>query len=173
MTNKSIDLCSGLFVAKFCIFRVSFIATQPAKFTSAIGCIAFSSAIVLSGWLLISVNTQSLLEGSYELGSGLPSVCPSGSFLGSGAGPIWECAWLVEKNFFCPKNGENGPRIVFLEFIEKFSYWFFLNLVYNGSLYYFLYSYTNPILEKIRLLKYGPKYSLANHITGFLDQMYL
>ena len=37
--------------------------------------------------------------------------------------------------FFCPKNWENGPKMGqktgFFEFIGKFSYQFFLNVVYN------------------------------------------
>ena len=40
-----------------------------------------------------------------------------------------------EKKFFCTKNGENGPKIIFFEFIGKFSLRFFLNLVYKESLY--------------------------------------
>ena len=52
------------------------------------------------------------------------------------------------KNFFCPKNGENGPKIGFFGFTEKFSHKFFLNLVDKESSYYFLYSCTNPILGK-------------------------
>ena len=52
------------------------------------------------------------------------------------------------KKFFCPQNEENGPKMGFFGFIGKFSQQFFLNLVYKESLYYLLYSCTNPILGK-------------------------
>ena len=55
---------------------------------------------------------------------------------------------VPEPDFFCPKNGENDPKIGFLGFIGKFSHFFFLNLVYKKSSYYLLYSSTNPILGK-------------------------
>ena len=35
---------------------------------------------------------------------------------------------------FCPKYGENGPKIGFFKFIGKFSHQSFLNLLYNESL---------------------------------------
>ena len=35
-------------------------------------------------------------------------------------------AKFFEKNFFAPKNGENGPKIGFFEFIEKFGHWIIL-----------------------------------------------
>ena len=47
--------------------------------------------------------------------------------------------------FFFPKNGEmeqNGPKIKFLEFIEKFVHYIFFNLVYNRLLFaIFLHKY--------------------------------
>ena len=71
-------------------------------------------------------------EGSYELGS----VRPSGSFLGIGSlvfsetqhgvrGPclvVRDRAGFFLKKSFCPKNGENGPKTGFFEFIGKFSH---------------------------------------------------
>ena len=32
---------------------------------------------------------------------------------------------VTEPDFFCPQNGENGPKTGFLEFIQKFSHYFF------------------------------------------------
>ena len=76
------------------------------------------------------------LEGSYELGSVLLSVLLSGSFLGIGSlvfsetqhgvrGPclvVRDRAGFFLKKSFCPKNGENGPKTGFFEFIGKFSH---------------------------------------------------
>ena len=41
---------------------------------------------------------------------------------------------LLKKIFLFPQNGENRSNLKFFEYVWKFSY-FFLNLVYNGSLY--------------------------------------
>ena len=49
---------------------------------------------------------------------------------------------------FYPRNWENGSKIAFFGFIGKFSDYFFLNLVYKESLFYLLYSSTNPWLGK-------------------------
>ena len=61
---------------------------------------------------------------------------------------------VTEPDFFWEKKkgskiGENEPKIGFFEFIGNFSFCFFLNLVYNETLYYLLYSYTNLMLGKI------------------------
>ena len=59
-----------------------------------------------------------------------------------------EFAWQRQffwKNLVAP---ENGLRIRFFEFIEKFGHLFFLDLVCNESLYFLLYSFTNPIFGK-------------------------
>ena len=66
---------------------------------------------------------------------GRPSVCLSGSFLGIVSlvfsetqhgfrGPwdiVLDRAGFFEKKL-CPKNGENGPKIGFFEFIGEFSH---------------------------------------------------
>ena len=31
-------------------------------------------------------------------------------------------SWIFQENFFCPKNGENGPKTGFFEFIGKLSH---------------------------------------------------
>ena len=83
------------------------------------------------------------------------------------------CAWQSQiflKKYFCPKNGENGQKIKFLKFIGKYSL-FFLDLVYNESLYYLLYSCTNPIFGKSLVPKICAKMLLANQITGLLNQL--
>ena len=53
------------------------------------------------------------------------------------------------------------------EFIEKFGHYFFLNLVYNESLYHSLYSCVNPTFGKILVLEIWVKMPLAIQITGF------
>ena len=59
--------------------------------------------------------------------------------------------WLTESDFLRKKYvyPKNGPKIGFFEFTEKnLIIIFFLNLVYNESLCYLLYSCTNPVLGK-------------------------
>ena len=113
---------------------------------------------------LYLLDPQMWLEGSYELGSVHPSVLTSGSFLGIGSlvfseiqhvlGLMCCCAWQPDflKKIFLPKNwgkwAKNGQKIGFFKVIRKFSHQFFLKLVYNESLYYLLYSCTNPIFGK-------------------------
>ena len=80
---------------------------------------------------------------------------------------------VPEPDFFCPKNGENGPKIGFLGFIGKFSHHFFLNLVYKKRSYYLLYSSTNPILWKNLVPDTWAKMLLVNQIAGFLNWLYL
>ena len=129
-------------------------------------------------------------EGSYELGSVHRSFHPSvlrsfrlsGSFLGIGSlvffetqhrvrGPcdvVHDRAGFFEEKKIC--HGENGPKIGFFEFIGKI----FLNLVYKESLYYLLYSCTNPILRgKIWFFEIWAKMLSANHIAGFSNRLYL
>ena len=50
-----------------------------------------------------------------------------------------------------------ATKMVFLKFIGKFSYYSFLNLIYNEILYYFLYSCTNPIFRKNLVAKIWAK----------------
>ena len=73
------------------------------------------------------------------------------------------------ENFFCPTNGENGPKIGFLGFIGKCSHYFFLNLVYKESSCYLLYFWTNPLLGKNLVPEVWTKMLLANQIAGFLN----
>ena len=46
-------------------------------------------------------------------------------------------------------------------------------MVYNESLYYLLYSCTNPISGNNLVPELWAKMLLANQITGFLNQLYL
>ena len=57
--------------------------------------------------------------------------------------------------------------------IGTFSHYFFLNLVYNESLHYLLYSSTNPILKKNLVPEIGAKMLSAYQNARFLDQFYL
>ena len=94
-----------------------------------------------------------------------PSFLPSGSFLGIGSlifsetqpGIRGTCAVHGRARFF--EKIIFATKMRFLKFIGKFSYKFFVNLVYNESSYYFLYSCTNSYLGKIWFLRYGPKCS--------------
>ena len=67
--------------------------------------------------------------------------------------------WIFWKKNICPENGPNWVKIRFFEVTGKFDHEFFLNLVYNENLYYFLCSYTNPCLRKIWFLRYISEYS--------------
>ena len=64
---------------------------------------------------------------------------------------------VVRHRVRCFKNGtkmtENGPKILFFEVIEKFGHKFFLDLLYNESLYYLLCTCTNPIPGKNMVLE--------------------
>ena len=64
-------------------------------------------------------------------------------------------------------------QIFFLKFIRKFGHYFFVNLVHNESLFYLLYSLTNPIFGKNLVTEIWPKVFLANQIARFLNQLYL
>ena len=80
---------------------------------------------------------------------------------------------FVGKKKNCPKNGESGRNIGFFEFIEKFRYYLFLNLIYNESLYYLLYLCINLIFGKNLVPVIWTKMLLANQIVGFLNQIYI
>ena len=54
-----------------------------------------------------------------------------------------------------------------VEFVEKFDRSFFLNLIYDKSLYYLLYSCTNPTFRKNLIPDIWAKMLLANNIAGF------
>ena len=78
----------------------------------------------------------------------------------------------------CLENGEYGQKkwakLRFFEFIEEFGHcFFFLNFIYNESLYFFLNSCTNPIFRKTPVPKIWTKVIVANQIVGFLNQLYL
>ena len=126
--------------------------------------------------------------------SALPSFCPSvlpyrsfywdwltSSFLNSAwcqEPCVVECdrARFFEKNLVAQKRGKMGkkwPKIGLFKFIRKFSPQFFWNLVYNESLYYLLYSCTNPIFGKNLVPEIWVKMLLVNQIAGFLNQLYL
>ena len=56
------------------------------------------------------------------------------------------------KIVFAPKFGKrnkNEPKTGFFELIQRFGYYFLLNLFYNENLNNLLCSCTNPIFEKI------------------------
>ena len=71
------------------------------------------------------------------------------------------------KNFFCPKNLGNGPKIGFFEFKEKFGHKFSLNLFYRGNLQYLLCSAQILYLRKILFLRHRPKYSQPIRLPNF------
>ena len=85
---------------------------------------------------------------------------------------------ITEPNFleklYAPKMGKKG---FFFEIIGKFGHSFFLNLSYNlfcsETLSYYLCSCTNPILGKNLVPEIWTKMISANHIAGFLNQLYL
>ena len=124
------------------------------------------------------------LEGSYGFGSVHPSVQKfswdlliiffwNSPWFRGPYGVVCDRARFLEKKNFYPKNGENGPKIGFFEFIGKFTHYFFLSLVCKESLYLLLYSFTNPILGKNLVPEIWAKMLLANQIAGFLIQLYL
>ena len=89
------------------------------------------------------------------------------------------CAWqnqiFWKKNFCLKKWGKwakNWHKISFLKFIRKFSHYFFLNLVCNERLYYFLYSCTNFMFGKNLVPEKWAKMLSGNQMTGFLNQLY-
>ena len=90
---------------------------------------------------------------------------------------IWSCAsqsQIFWKNFLCSQDGQKRG---FFEIIGKFGHSFFLNLSYNlfcsETLSYYLCSCTNPILGKNLVPEIWTKMISANHIAGFLNQLYL
>ena len=80
------------------------------------------------------------------------------------------------KKSFCPKNGENGPKMGkkwgFLNILENLVIIFFQDLVYTESFSYWLYSCTNPIFGKNLVPGIWVKMLLASQITRFLNQLY-
>ena len=68
----------------------------------------------------------------------------------------------VTARFFEMGNGKNVQKIEFFLNILENLVIFFFKLVYNESLYYLLYSFTNPILEKNLIPEIWPKMLLAN-----------
>ena len=100
-----------------------------------------------------------VIAGSVLLIRVRPSILLSGDFLGISSLDFSEIQYGVKgpcdvvhlrAGFFCFQNGKNGPKKGFLEFMGKFRYYFFLNLVYKETLYLYqlLYFCTNPILGK-------------------------
>ena len=78
------------------------------------------------------------------------------------------------KKMFYPQNGENRPSPGFFECIGKSSYffsvlYFFINLVYNESLYYCNSCMLEQIsyLGKFWFLRYGPKCSWPIRLRDF------
>ena len=110
-----------------------------------------------------------------------PSVLPSASFLrigslvfsGTQCGVGGPCvvvsgrAKFFEKNIFAQKVGQKWAKNRFLNLLENLVINFFLNLGYNESLYYLLYSCTNSIFGKNLFPEMWAKMLLANQITGF------
>ena len=88
---------------------------------------------------------------------------------------MWCCAWQPDflKITFCPKNGENRPSLGFSECTGKFFFfsilYFFLNLVYNESLWYCNCCMLEQIsyLGKFWFVRYGPKSSWAITLQDF------
>ena len=98
----------------------------------------YVSRILQISFTQVFLDPRLWSEGSYELGSVLPSfrpsVLPSRSFLGiislvfsetqhGVRGPclvVCDTARVFLKKSFCLKNGENGPKTAFFEFIGKF-----------------------------------------------------
>ena len=104
-------------------------------------------------------DPQPLLERLYKLGSFLPCVFLA-VLLNWFISFFWnftQCSRLymemcmtarLLKTIFCPQNGENGLKLGFIWINWKFGQWFFLNLVYNESSFYLLYSCINLIFGK-------------------------
>ena len=75
------------------------------------------------------------------------------------------------KKIFCPKNGENGPKIGFFYLLENLVIIFFW--IWKESSYYLLYFCTNPILGKNQVPEIWAKMLSVNQIAGFLNWLYL
>ena len=83
---------------------------------------------------------------------------------------------FLENKFFAEKkkkNRKNRPKIRIFEFIGKFRYCYFLNLIYKERLYILLYCCANIILGKNVVSKISAKMFSANQIEEFLNQLYL
>ena len=79
---------------------------------------------------------------------------------------------VLQKKDSCQK-WETGLKICFLDLLKNSVIIFYLNLVYNESLYYLLYSCTNPIFGKSLVPEIWAKMCLANQIVGFLNQLHI
>ena len=75
---------------------------------------------------------------------------------------------FFRKNFVPPKWAKSR----FVEFIEKFGNYFFLNLVFNESSYYLPCSCTKTTSGENMVFEWA-KMFLANQIAGFLNQLYM
>ena len=118
-----------------------------------------------------------------------PFVCQSRCFLGiEGVFLEFSKVWHGSRNSFEVVHhrakffgktlcSQDGQKRVFFEIIGKFGLSFFLNLSYNlfcsETLSYYLCSCTNPILGKNLVPEIWTKMISANHIAGFLNQLYL
>ena len=96
------------------------------------------------------------------------------SFFGTQHGARDPCGVLYFlKIMFCRQNGENKPRPGFFECIEKFFFFqffiFFINLVYNESLYYCNSCMLEQMsyLGKFWFLRYDPKCSWPIRLWDF------
>ena len=82
-----------------------------------------------------------------------------------------------EKKFFLPQNWEKGPKMGqnqgFFNLLENLVINFLLNLIFNGNVYYWLRSYTNPIFGKNFVPEIWAKMFSANQIAVFFNQPYL
>ena len=79
-------------------------------------------------------------------------------------------AGFFENNLFAPKMDQ---KLGFFEFIGKLSCYIFLNLVYNESLFYFLWSFINHIFGENLVPEIWDKMLLANQFPKFLNKLYL
>ena len=111
-------------------------------------------AAITLNWLIFFLNPWSWSRRVLWISL---SVLLSESYLGIGSfysffgnqhglrepcGVVYHRAGFFENKIFAPENGDNRPSLRFFKCIGKFTYYFFLNAVYNESLCYLLYSYT-------------------------------
>ena len=69
--------------------------------------------------------------------------------------------------FFCPASGENVPKVGQKKSFEKIGDYFFLNLVNNESVYYFLSYCTKPIPRENLVPEIWPKCSWSIRLQDF------
>ena len=72
--------------------------------------------------------------------------------------------------FFWHKNWENGPKIGFFEFIEKYGHYFFTESVQEW--YCLLCCSTKPLIEKNLVPETLTKLLSASQLVGFLYRLY-